>query len=104
MNDKPSDNRVFPRTKAICPVLYRIQGTNRWYVSILNNLSATGLQMKCKESISQGSTLDIQLKPGSNKLIPALQATGIVIRTELNPEKEQLVSCKLIKISSQSSR
>ena len=100
MADKPKDNRVFPRIKAVCPVLYREQGTNRWIVGMLNNLSATGLQMKTKEEVPQGSTVEIQIKPGSNKLIPALHATGIAIRTEMNTENEQLVSCKLIKISS----
>lgn len=99
MEVKLQENRVFPRMAARCPVLYREINAKQWHVAKLVDFSATGLRMECDDNLGAGTLLAIQIKPGSNKVIPALTARGEVVRSEINAQSVIEVSCKLTKIS-----
>lgn len=99
MTDSKVDNqRVFPRITVTCPVLYRLSAAKRWQVAHLVDFSATGIRMVCDDNLTIDSEIAIQIKPGSKKTVPALAATGIVVRSELNAEQRFEVSCKVIKV------
>lgn len=92
------NQRGFPRIPAVCPVLYIIASAKRWRVAKLIDFSATGLRMLCDENLPVDSEIEIQIKPGSQKTVPALSATGIVVRNDVNEEQRFEISCKLIKV------
>lgn len=84
---------------ARCPVLYRLLSAKQWRVAKLVDFSATGLRMECDDNLVTGTLVAIQIKPGSNKIIPAITAQGEVVRCEANAQSVFEVSCKLSKIS-----
>lgn len=98
MDSKVDNQRVFPRITVTCPVLYRLSTAKRWQVARLVDFSATGVRMVCDDNLAIDSEIAIQIKPGSQKTVPALAATGIVVRSELNAEQRFEVSCKVIKV------
>jgi hypothetical protein len=95
---KLQENRAFPRVPAHCPVLYRTETGKQWYVAKLVDFSATGLRMECDENLAAGSRLALQIKPGSDKIIPAISAHGEVVRCGVNKNAVYEISCKLIKV------
>lgn len=99
MVDRKNDNqRVFPRISVTCPVLYRLSAAKRWQVARLVDFSATGVRMVCDDNLTINSEIAIQIKPGSQKTVPALSATGVVVRSNINAEQRFEVSCKVIKV------
>jgi hypothetical protein len=57
--------------------------------------------MECDTRLEVGTEVFVQIKPGSKKTVPAISATGSVIRCEENDEQRFVVSCKLIKVNRQ---
>ena len=99
MSKEEADKRIFPRLKARCPVLYQIDQQKSWKVGKMQNLSATGLQLICNESIQTDTIVHIHVKPGTQKSIPEIRAVGEVVRTE-TAEEGYIISCKLTEVSS----
>ena len=62
------------------------------------DFSATGVRMVCDDNLTINSEIAIQIKPGSQKTVPALSATGVVVRSNINAEQRFEVSCKVIKV------
>jgi len=98
IDNKQQNLRAFPRISVSCPVLYLLPSTQRWQVAKLVDFSATGINMVCDVNLSTGTEISLQIKPGSQKTVPALSATGVVVRCETNDEQQYVVSCKLIKV------
>jgi hypothetical protein len=99
MVDRKIDNqRVFPRITVTCPVLYRLSAAKRWQVARLVDFSATGVRMVCDDNLTINSEIAIQIKPGSQKTVPALAVTGVVVRSAANAEQRFEISCKVIKV------
>jgi len=84
-----------------CPVLYAVGNSKKWQVGILVNFSATGLLMKCKESLLKNINISILLKPGQNRLVPEIAAKGKIIRCVQVGEDEFEISCKLTEVKPQ---
>jgi len=92
------DQRQFPRINAQCPVLYLTEGSERWLVGKLLNMSATGLLMVSEDPLTEKASISIKLQPGSNKLIPAISGSGHIIRCSRNRLDRYNVSIKLTRI------
>lgn len=93
-----ADKRLFPRLPVRCPVLYQVQGSPRRMTGLVVDFSATGLKMLCRDAIDPDSTLQLELKPGANRAIPALRADGRVVRCEPYARGGFWVSCHLRRV------
>jgi hypothetical protein len=93
-----NEQRVFPRMKVQCPVLYLVEPAKRWQVAKLVDYSATGLRMECDENLAEGTKIAVAIKPGGNKLIPPISGEGTVVRCAANAQARFEVSCKLTKV------
>ena len=98
MDDEIENKRVFPRVSVTCPVLYRQAAGKRWQVARLLDFSATGICMICDDNLPIDTKVDIQIKPGSQKTVPELSASGFVVRSLVTDEQRFEVSCKIIKV------
>ena len=98
IDNSKQNQRVFPRITVSCPVLYLMPPAKRWHVAKLVDFSATGLCMVCDDNLRVGDAISLQIKPGSQKTVPALSATGLVVRSEINTEQQFVISCKLTKV------
>ena len=96
---KNNDKRVFPRMDLACPVLYRLGNEKPWKVGKMRNLSATGIQIVAAENPAPATPIYIQIKPGSKKSIPAISASGKVVRSEPLEDGIYAFSCSLTDIS-----
>ena len=99
MENANKDKRVFPRIETECPVLYSIGSSQKWQVAILCNMSATGMLIKTKEQRVDDISISVMTKPGTNRLVPAITAKGIVTRCVQKNEENFEISCKLIEVS-----
>jgi len=97
--NEDTEKRIFPRLEARCPVLYQLDKAKSWKVGKMQNLSATGLQLICNETIPAFTTVHIHVKPGTKKNIPEIKATGEVVRSE-NTDDGYIISCKLTEVAS----
>lgn len=100
MENANKDKRVFPRIETECPILYSVGNSQKWQVAVLSNMSATGLLMKTKEQLVDDIKITIMTKPGTNRLVPEITATGIVTRCVEKSDENFEVSCKLIEVKS----
>lgn len=98
INNNKQNQRVFPRIAVTCPVLYLPPLARRWQVARLVDFSATGISMVCDDKLDVGTEISLQIKPGSQKIVPALSATGVVMRSKTNDEQQYVISCKLTKV------
>ncbi|HEC20417.1 MAG TPA: PilZ domain-containing protein [Gammaproteobacteria bacterium] len=98
IDNNPQNQRAFPRIAVTCPVLYRLASSKAWKVGRLVDFSATGICMVCDGRIPEGVHISVQIKPGSQKTVPELAASGLVLRVVLNEEQKYVVSCKLTKV------
>lgn len=97
--DKPlKEQRMFPRIPAQCPVLYRAAESKYWYEGKLVNFSATGVRIECDEMLLPGTPVFIEIRPGDDKVIPAVTGKGTVVRCEANAHLRYEVSCRLTKV------
>lgn len=97
--DNTTENkRKFPRIAVTCPVLYRESSSKRWLVGRLVDFSATGVCMICDDNLPIDTDIEIQIKPGSQKTVPALSASGVVVRCLLTDDQQFEVSTKVIKV------
>jgi len=92
------EKRLFPRQEARCAVLYQTPASKRWLVAHLVDFAAAGLRMECDELLAPGTPIAIQLRPGSDRTIPAIQGRGEVVRCAPNSNLRYEVACKLRKI------
>jgi len=93
-----SERRMFPRVTASCPVLYRLDFSERWHVAKMVDYSATGISIACDENLPVGTKVAIQIKPGSIKTIPNISAEGEVARSEVDKDVHFIVSVKILKV------
>jgi hypothetical protein len=96
---QPADKRIFPRISAECPVLYLGPGMQRWLVGKLIDFSATGLRLTCDTLLETGDEISIQIKPGSNRKIPAISGVGSVVRTDFNNMGQYEISIKMLRVN-----
>ncbi len=92
------ERRMFPRVPASCPVLYRLDFSERWHVAKMVDYSATGIRVTCDENLPEGTKVAIQIKPGSIKTIPQFSAEGEVARSEVNSDQHFIISIKILKV------
>lgn len=107
MDDTAIDNiaeaverRRFPRMVVRCAVLYRLGDAPEALIGMSVDFSATGLNMVCKHAVEPGNTIQIELKPGRDKRIPALRADGKVVRCTALKGGLYAVSCRLLHVQS----
>jgi len=94
-----TNNRVFPRIDARCPVMHRADDSERWSVGLLINFSATGMLFTSARALKVGEDVSVRLERGRNLVIPALSGSGNIIRcTKLETNKYE-IACKLTKIA-----
>ncbi|ORU91527.1 MAG: hypothetical protein A6F70_00145 [Cycloclasticus sp. symbiont of Bathymodiolus heckerae] len=74
-----SNHRKFARMSAECEMEFYHPGTNEKGTAHSINLSAAGILFRTKEKLSQGSSLEISVKP-VNPITPPLNALIEVIR------------------------
>ena len=92
---KNSNNRIFPRVDATCPVMHRANEIQRWSVGLLTNFSATGLLFQSARKLKADSAISVRLERGRNRVIPALSGSGKVIRCTKMANNKYEVACKL---------
>ena len=90
-----SNNRVFPRVEAICPVMHRANESQRWSVGLLINFAATGLLFQSTRALQADTDIMVRLERGRNRVIPALSGSGKVIRCTKMDNNKYEVACKL---------
>jgi len=98
IDNEIENKRKFPRVAVTCPVLYRQFPNKRWLVARLVDFSAIGVCMICDDNLPLDTEVEIQIKPGSQKTVPALSATGVVVRCLVTDDQRFEVSCKVIKV------
>lgn len=96
--EKRRNKRVFPRMPAECPVLFRTNDQERWYIGVLQDYSATGMLMTCTRALLAGTPISMRLERGSNRSIPALSGSGTVIRSDKLSSTKYVIACKLTQI------
>lgn len=99
IDSKVENNRGFPRITVTCPVLYRLSSSKRWQVARLVDFSATGICMVCEDNLPMDTEVSIQIKPGSQKTVPELSASGVVVRSVTTDEQRFEISCKITKVN-----
>lgn len=99
IDNKIQNRRGFPRITVTCPVLYRLAANERWRVARLVDFSATGICMVCDDKLPLDAEVSIQIKPGSQKTVPELSASGYVVRTVTSSEESFKISCKILKVN-----
>lgn len=89
-----NEKRIFPRSDMQCPILYRYSDKKAWKVGKMLNLSATGMQLITNEDPEKKKTIHLHVKPGSQKVIPEITATGEIIRINDVGDKF-ILACRL---------
>lgn len=92
------EKRQFPRMPAECPILYRHEHADTWYLGKLIDFSATGLSIISDQIVAANSVFEFQIKPGDNKAIPRFEGKGIVKRCISKTHRQYHLSCQLTKI------
>lgn len=92
------EKRVFPRMQSECTVLYSIGTSKRWSNATMQDISATGIGIVCDEQLLRNISISVITKPGSNKVIPEITATGKVARCVSLGDNKFFIGCKLTKI------
>ena len=54
--------------------------------------------MVCDDNLPIDTKVDIQIKPGSQKTVPALSVSGFVVRSVTTDEQRFEISCKILKV------
>jgi len=98
-----TNNRVFPRIDAQCPLMHRENDQQRWSVGVLINFSATGVFFNSTRALEIGSPIAVRLERGRNRTIPALSGSGNVIRCDELDSGKYEIACKLDRIDPPSS-
>jgi len=99
-----TNNRVFPRIVAKCPLMHRENEQQRWSVGILINFSATGVLFSSARSLEIDSPIAVRLERGRNRSLPALSGSGMVIRCDDLGSGKYEIACKLDRIDPPSSK
>jgi len=99
-----NNKRVFPRINSRCPVVFQLKGSQQWKVGIIDDFSANGVRLRCKEQFEVGDSLSIELKPGSNKTVPAISGMGKIVRRKSLSNGEYEISLKLTQVNAPKSQ
>jgi hypothetical protein len=78
-----AEKRNFIRMETSSKIDFRKTGSNKSYQGQCINLSATGVLFSGDLNVSPGTELDISILPDLT-IVPPLQATIEVVRTQLN--------------------
>lgn len=92
------ERRKFPRLAADCPILYRLDNSNSWFLATLLDFSATTLCIISTQAINKNTRFEFQIKPGENALIPRFEGYASVNKCIFRTEHEYLLSCQIKKI------
>ncbi len=99
MNAAENERRLFPRIPADCPVLFRCQSNHKWKLGKMMDFSATGLSLVCPDSCKEEVTIEFQVKPGDNSMIPAITGYAQILRCIPMPNNEFHISCSVSKVN-----
>ena len=92
------EKRTFPRMESECPIIYSIGTSKRWVTATLKNFSATGICIISNEQLIKSISISMITKPGRNKLVPEITASGKVTHCEALGDNKYRVGCKLLKV------
>ncbi len=93
-----SDRRVFPRFKANCPVHYFTRIGGSWCEAELEDYSANGILIHCDETLLQNTKITIQIMRNPKTTVPAMAASAVVVRCDLDEGHRYRVACKLTRV------
>jgi len=93
------EKRKFPRMPAECPILFRCQSNHVWKLGKMMDISATGLSLVCPEPCKEDITIEFQVQPGDNKLVPAITGYAEILRCIPMDNNEYHISCKLTRVN-----
>lgn len=93
------EQRTFPRIPADCPILFRRQSNHKWKLGKMMDFSATGLSLICPDSCDEEVTIEFQVKPGPNKMIPAVTGYAKILRCIPMDNNKFHISCKISKVN-----
>lgn len=92
------EKRQFPRMDTQCPVLYAIGSSKRWITAAMQNISATGICIISDEQLLKSVSINIITKPGKNKLVPEITASGTIAHCHSIGDNKYLIGCKFLKV------
>lgn len=92
------DRRVFPRIKANCPVHYFTRVGGAWCEAELEDYSANGILIRCDETLLQDTKITIQIMRNAKVTVPAMAASAVVVRCDLDENHRYRVACKLTRV------
>lgn len=94
--EKPNyERRGFPRIKAQCQIHYLTQDGGNWNEAVLEDYSASGICFNSNETLLRDTKLTIQITSDASPTVPALAASAIVLRCDLDEDHRYRVACKL---------
>ncbi len=73
------EKRDFARMGVECPATFRINGEGAIHQAVATDLSATGLQLKCSDAVTEGTVVMVEMTP-EQAIVPPLQAKAEVVR------------------------
>lgn len=76
-----TEKRAYPRMIMNTDLTYTLPGNSQLYAGFCNNLSHSGIHFSTQNALSAGTSLDVTIKPQSDKLSP-LKARVEVIRVD----------------------
>ena len=97
--EKDDEKRKFPRIPADCPVLFRSQSNHQWNLARMMDFSATGLSLIFANASKEGVTIEFQIQPGDNKLVPEITGYAKILRCIPMDNNEFHISCRLTKVN-----
>jgi len=92
------EKRAFPRMESSCKVLYAIGSSKRWITADMKNISATGICIIADEQLIKNVNISVITKPGRNKVIPEITASGLIAHCHPVGDNQYLVGCKFLKV------
>ena len=92
------EKRSFPRMETQCPILYAVGTSKRWITAAMKNISATGICLISDEQLIKNISISIITKPGKNKLVPEITASGKVAHCRHIGDNQYLIGCKFLKV------
>jgi len=89
-----SEKRDFSRMAVECPMTFCIQGETALHQGTAKDLSASGLSVVCRQEVSEGTILEVNIQP-EKAIVAPLQATCEVVRVTSSVPGEYELGLKI---------